>query len=221
MDTSKETILSGKEIAVIEKKNKSLISKSNKYEILNQAEADKVNGYLRDLKIALDDMEAKRLKITRPINKGLTELNEMYKNGKAPFLRAIDKYKGAVLDWRSRENERIRLENEAIEREKERRLKIQESHEKRGHETKELEKIPEAVSLKKTDSTKTAKVWKWDISDLSKIKKKYAVALKKDMMEREQKDLKELNKVIREDIKNGVTEVPGFAIYQDEIIRIF
>lgn len=210
-----------KEIAVFQKEDKTVLLQAKKFKIEKQADSDKAKIILMELKIALDKREKKRLSYTKPLNESLTEINKDFNEIKHPIIEAINDIKQKVLDWRKKESERIRLEDEAIEKEEERRRNIQASHKEKGHKTTELPELEKAVTLKETDSTNTMKVWKWNITDLSKVKKKYAVALKKDIMELEQKDLPELNKVIRDDIKKGITETPGFNVYQKESIKIF
>jgi len=109
------------------------------------------------------------------------------------------------MDWRNKEQERIRVERERIAKEEERRRKIQEAHKERGHEVSEPIVMAKPKPLEETDTTHTRKDWKFEIICEAEIPPMYL----------------SVNEVeIRRAIRAGVRVIPGVRIYQEEIMVI-
>ena len=61
---------------------------------------------LSKLNLAINQLEQKRLKMTKPINEGLREINNTFKEVKAPLQSAYVILDGKVMAWRSVEQEK-------------------------------------------------------------------------------------------------------------------
>lgn len=203
----------------LQKGHSIMVASAEKAVMKTQNDIDSANTALAKLDHAIKQLEARRLKITTPINKGLMETNNLFKEVKAPLKIAYAILEGKVMSWREsekavrrRENdllmEETRLENERIAKEEERRRKIRQSHLDKGHKVRdepiEIERkiAPIVPELKHTDSTKVRKDWRWEVIDESKIPRSFFVL-----------DTVHIGKLVRQ----GTREISGIRIYQDEI----
>jgi len=182
-----------------------------------QADVDFANEVLGKLNYEIKELKEKQLKISRPINLGLANLRELFKEVNQPLLDAYDILDRKVMAWRrakiakiDAENERLRLENEEknkkIMAEQVRRLNIQKAHERRGHETTQLEEAvyetaPQVPDLKHSDSTQVRLDWTWELEDIRYVERKHLVL-----------DTIEIGKLVR----GGIREIKGIRIYQKE-----
>jgi len=193
------------EIAAVKESYSLVINSAEKLLITNQAHVDTANILLRRIVSVIQTTERKRLSFTKPLNLSLKEINNTFKELTLPLTNAKAILTGKVMVWRQAEMKRIREEEERIAKEEARRRKIQEAHEKQAHLVSEPITIKRPTPLKVSDSTKTQKTWKFKIVDSTKILRDY-------MMVNEP--------AIRQAIRNGVREIAGVEIYQDEIIVV-
>ena len=101
-----------------------IVAIAEKAVMKNQNDVDLANVNLSKLNHAINQLEVKRLKVTKPINRGLTEFNNMFKEIKAPLESAYEILNCKVMVWRKIEQEKreakssklmekTRLKNEA------------------------------------------------------------------------------------------------------------
>ena len=185
-----------KEILVLEKQVSPLVKQAGSYQIDSVEAVDNASLFLKKVKDAENNLEAKRLEFTAPLNKSLKAINETFRQLRTPLEQARSLLTGKILTWK-------RAETDRLAKEEARRRAIQEAHEKAGHEVKA------PVVLEKPDSkignTQTRKVWTYEQVDFSKISDDY-----KTIDER----------AIREAIRAGVREIKGLRIYQEEQLSI-
>ncbi len=195
----------------LQKGHSIMVASAEKAVMKNQADIDSANTVLAKLDHAIKGLEAQRLKITKPINEGLTATNNLFKEVKLPLRTAYDILEGKVMTWRrvekdKREKESVRLmeetrlENEAIER-KEAGVRKRQNPESKPVEY-ERKTAPVVPDLKHTDSTNVRKQWRWKVKDINKIPRSLFVL-----------DTVEVGKLVRE----GTRQLAGIEIYQDEI----
>jgi len=185
-----------KEIQVLEKQASPLIKEAEGYKVASVEDVDKASIFLKKLRDTERMIEAKRLEFTKPLNQSLRAINASFKNVTQPLASARIVLTQKVVTWKTAERERL-------EKEEARRRKIQEAHEKKGHEVKApvVLEIPE----NKIGNTQTRKVWKYKVVDFSKIPD----------------DFKSINQVaINQAIRQGVREIKGIEIYQEEQLSI-
>ena len=188
--------ISQKEIQVLEKQVSPLVKQAGSYQIDSVEAVDNASLFLKKVKDAENNLEAKRLEFTAPLNKSLKAINETFRQLRTPLEQARSLLAGKILTWK-------RAETDRLAKEEARRRAIQEAHEKAGHEVKA------PVVLEKPDSkignTQTRKVWVFDVVDFSKLPDEY----------------KMLNTVIiRDAIRSGVREIKGLKIFQEEQLSI-
>jgi len=186
----------------------------------SQGDIDMANVNLSKLSHAIKQLEDKRLLMTKPINQGLTEINNTFKGIKLPLRSAYSILDGKVMTWRRDEQakrekesarlmEETRLKNEKIEAEENRRKKIRDAHEAKGHNVSdepieiEREIAPVVPDLAHTDSTKIRKEWTWEVVDETKIPRKFFVL--NEVM---------INKEVRTKL---VREISGLRIFQKDV----
>jgi hypothetical protein len=188
--------LSDKEIQVIEKETSPLLAQVSNYVIKTVEDVDSASAFLKKIKDAETGIENKRLEFTAPLNQSLKAINDTFKKLKAPLLEAKMLLTNRILDWR-------RAEQEKIAKEEERRRKIQEAHEKQGHQ------VNEPVVMLRPDThignSQVRKVWKWKLTDFTKLSDEF----------------KTINGVyVNQKIREGVREIPGLEIFQEEELSI-
>ena len=185
-----------KEIKVLEKQVSPLLAKVGSYEINSVESVDEASTFLKEVRDAERNLEAKRLEFTAPLNQSLKAINDTFKQLKNPLTQARELLTGKILTWKRAETERL-MKEEA------RRRAIQEAHEKAGHQVKApvvLER-PET----KIGNTQTVKFWTYEVTDFSKVSDEF----------------KEIcNVAINQAIRNGLRNSEGLRIYQDERLSI-
>jgi len=185
-----------KEIQILKKQVSPLLKEANSYNINSIKAVDKASIFLKKVRDVESDIEQKRLKITKPLNQSLKEINNTFKQLKEPLIEARTYLTRKIIDWKTIEQKRLEVEET-------RRRKIQEAHEAKGHEVKApivLER-PE----NKIGNTQTRKVWTFEVVDFSKLPNEY----------------KSLDQVaVNQAIRNGIKEIKGLRIYQEEKLSI-
>ena len=187
---------SQKAIKTLEKQVSPLLLEADKYNITSVEEVDEASLFLKKVRDTERNLEAKRLEFTAPLNQSLKAINDSFKQLKAPLVQARELLTGKILTWKRAENDRL-IKEEA------RRRAIQEAHEKAGHEVKApvvLER-PEA----KIGNTQTRKVWTYEVTDFSKLPDEFKLVN---------------NVAINQGIRDGLRNVLGLRIYQDERLSI-
>ena len=196
MNNVTDLVLPDTDLKAIEDESSLLLKQADSYIIQSTQDVDLASEFLRKLKDAENMIEAKRLEFTAPINKSLKAINETFKKLSRPLKEARESLSGRILDWR-------RAENDRLAKEEERRRKIQEAHERAGHEVKApivLER-PEA----KIGNTQIRKDWTYEVIDFSKIEDRFKI---------------ENAVAINQAIRDGLRDAPGLRIYQKETLSI-
>jgi len=173
-----------------------LLKQADSYVIKSAQDVDSASGFLRKIKDVENRVEAKRLEFTKPLNESLKAINNTFRQVSETLSQARKLLTEKILSWR-------RQEQEKIAKEEERRRKIQEAHERAGHEVK----APIILERPETriGDTQVRKIWNWEIVDFSKVPDIY----------------KEINRVaINLVIRNGIREISGLNIFQEEALSI-
>jgi len=185
-----------KEIQVLEKQVSPLVTEAGSYKIDSVESVDNASLFLRKVKDAENNLEEKRLQFTAPLNQSLKAINETFRQLRTPLEQARALLTDKILTWK-------RAETDRLAKEEARRRAIQEAHEKSGHEVSAPVVLVRPES--KIGNTQTVKVWKWKLSEFSKLDDAY----------------KTTNDVyINQKVREGVREIKGLEIYQEERLSI-
>lgn len=193
-----ENAISNKELAILEKQVSPLIREAKNLDLLVEADVSLASEYLKQLHETEKNIEKKRKEFTQPLNQSLKAINSTFKKLSEPVSEAKLIVKQKIGAWH-------RSEQERIAKEEERRRKIQEAHERQGHD------VNAPVILERPDSTignsMVKKVWTYEIIDETIIPRKFlavdTVKLRKYMLERKEE-----------------AEVPGVRFYQTEQVVV-
>jgi len=185
-----------KEIQVLEKQVSPLVKQAGSYKISSVESVDKASIFLKKLRETENNLEAKRLEFTSPLNQSLKAINETFRQLRNPLTQARTLLTGKILHWK-------RAETEKLEKEEARRRAIQEAHEKKGHEVKAPITLERPEN--KIGNTQTRKVWRWKVKDFSKLPDE--CKLPNGIM-------------INQKIREGERDIPGLEIYQEEQLSI-
>ena len=188
--------ISDKEVQIMEKQVSPLVAQAGKYIVESVEDVDKSSEFLKKVRDTEREIEAKRLEFTKPLNQSLKAINATFKQLKEPLVEARQVLTNKILDWK-------RAETARLEKEEARRRKIQESHVKRGH-TVEAPVVLDRPE-KTIGNTRTTKFWTFEVQDLGQIPREYMVID---------------NVAVRKAIREGVREIRGLKIYQDERLSI-
>lgn len=179
-----------------------VIAKARAFVIKKEEDVEEASGFLLKINTQLKKIEANRLDLTAPLNQTLSKINAAAKKAKEPLETAKAILSDGILAWR-REIQR------QIQAEEDRRRKIQEAHEKAGHQ------VNEPVILERPAKTmgnsQAVKIWRWEVTNKSQVPDDYKMI-----------DDVRVNQAIRNMQKDGVKEmlIPGIRIYQDERLTI-
>lgn len=159
-------------IKQIETDGRGLIKLANDTQVKNQANADVANVVLTKITKGLKAVEEKRKSFTGPINQSLKEINNTFKKLTAPIIEAKQQLSSRLMSWRADEQRKQQEIEDKARREEERRRKISKAQGGKGEITPVA--VP-APTLQK-DTTKTRKVWKATVYDLTKLPVQYILA---------------------------------------------
>lgn len=171
-----------------------------------------------DLKPATDDLsliaklkkavEEKRKEYVSPIRERLDAINDAFKTLMAPIEEADRITREKILAFRTEQN-RIRLEAEAIEREK-LELARREAVLKAGEVTVDLSPVEKPLAVPSHVRTEvgtlgTMKVKKWEVQDFSKVPDDYKIV-----------NSAKITKLV----KAGIGAIPGIHIWEEETVKV-
>lgn len=186
-------VVSKAELARIEDHTSVVVSKAGRLVVASVAQENKAYDVLRQIKVQLKMIEAKRTAITKPLNQSLKEANAMFKTLAAPLKEAEKLIGDKVLEFKL-------VQEEKAAREQAKKEKIQASHRARGHKTHEL--VPVVAD---TGSSVTQKRWVYDLVDIKKVPAKY---------------LELQLGVVRKAIDAGERRITGLKIYQKASLSV-
>lgn len=157
---------------------------------------DETKAYelLKNIKGTLKMIEDKRKEITAPLNASIKTVNEMFKRLAEPFQSADNEVRRKILEFRQAEEEKARKLTE-------KREAVQEQREAKGLPTKAVEPVAAKVAA----VTQTAKRWTFQVIDEKKVPREYLCVDEG---------------AIRQAVRNGVREILGVEIYQEEGLRV-
>jgi hypothetical protein len=196
---AKVSAVSQNEIVKIEQENKPVIREAQALTI--RAADDETAAYevLRHIRQRTDAIEKKRKSIAAPLNASLKEVNTMFKTLASPLLEADSIIRSKILDFRAKR------EAQAAERQA-KILKQAEKAEAKGDEAKAGElQAKAAVTAPIVGDSVVSKRWTFEIEDFSLVPRNF---------------LQVDEKSIREAIRDGVREIAGVKIFQEEQIRV-
>lgn len=173
-----------------------IVKESEMYIVASLEDVEKASEFINRVYATIKDIEAKRVAITAPLNKSLSETNAMFRDIVAPLEQAKAKVSQNILAWKREEAARVAKEEE-------RRRAIQRAHEAQGHVVAK----PVVVERPKATiaNTQTRKVWRFKIVDESKVPARYRVID---------------TSIIGQDVRAGIRSIEGVEIFQEEILAV-
>lgn len=148
----------------------------------------------------LKKIEARRIHYVKPLNDHVKDINAEHKGYTQPFQEADRIIREKMMSWRRAEEAYAQAGQERIEKEAKKLAK------ETGVSVEEImasAEVPEAI--KETTNSTVAKRWVFEIIDMSKVPRNFLCL-----------DEKSVNINIRE----GVRNIPGLRIYQEESIKL-
>ena len=190
------------EIQTIQSSGTALIDMANAHMVIDQSQADEANEILTKINFGLKQIEAKRTSFTAPLNQSLKEINASFKRMVDPLKYAKTELTARLMVWREKEQARIRAEREKAVREEERRQKIKDAHEAKGHKVKEeITPVAKPMPFSVNDTTKIRKDWKHEIENEALVPREYLMVN---------------GPAITAAVRAGVRDIPGVKIFQKE-----
>lgn len=171
-----------------------IVETAKSLQVEKKEDVEFASEFLKKVKDSLKSIDDFRLSITRPLYHAQREVNDRFKELTNPMEEAKDNVTQKIVDWK---NEQERKRKEA-----ERRKKIQEAHEEKGHETHKEIKTP-AKTPKTVGKAQIRERWDYKVKDFSKVPDKY----------------KKLDKgKVRKAIRDKVRNISGLKIYKKKTV---
>jgi len=196
----KVTAIPQTEIVKIEKANKPVIHEADS--LIIRAADDETAAYevLRKIKQRKTTIEDERKKITKPLNASLKQVNALFKNLSEPLSEADKIIRQKILAFRAKREEQA-AKRQAKLLEKAETAEEEEDDEERAEElTEQAAKVVPLVG-----SSTTSKRWTFTVEEPSVVPRKYMMVD---------------DRAIRAAVRNGVRDIPGVKIYQEEGLRV-
>lgn len=200
-------------------KGKELIAKAEKAELVKREDMQSATGILKGCQIAEQDLEAKRIEITKPVNDFVKEVNALFKETGVHILEAKHIIKTKILTF-EQEQEKIRkeeeqkrfeeeqkrlkkLEEERLERERIEQEKRELEEKKLRAEQERLRKLEEAQIEKELKAQQLNEAESQKIRDEAEKQRLERVALENEKIEieRQKREAEEEKKRIEEEKK--------------------
>ena len=190
------------ELQNIESQISPVIGKAEEYVIITVKDVEDASSFLKEIKDMEKVVENKRTEFTKPLNQSLKSINETFKKMKEPLGQARDLLTKKILSWRKIEADRIVAEQAAYRKKQEAEAELRRLQ---GKPEVEEESIIVAPIVNKIGNMQTVKRWTFDVEDFSKVPDKYKVIE---------------NVAVRNAIRDGVRDIPGLNIFQEESLSI-
>ena len=155
------------------------------------------------IKSAIAKIEDKRLSFTKPLNDSLKAINSTFTELKAPLKAALEMVDRKIHSFRQKERERIEVETAKVQAEENKRQKLRDAHEAKGHKVTENPTLAKPLELTQVDPTPVRKDWRWETNLFNQIPREFL-----------QVDEIKVNKAVRD----GTRDIPGIRIFQKETL---
>ena len=168
--------------------------------ITTKEEYTQAGDVIKAINNKIKNIEAKRVDYTKPLLDQKKKIDDDFKAAMKPLEELVKEIKSKMLDW-SREEQK-RLDEEQIRIEAEAMSKAKEEN------TSEVV-VPIVNNIKsqrgEASTSTIKKVWKWKITDETKVPREYLVVN---------------DKALNEAMKNGERRIDGVEFYQEEQMSI-
>lgn len=211
MPKTQTQIVPAADVAAIRRNSSLPVQKAEALIVKSPDDENLAYTILTSIKGVRKNIEKRRKEITAPLNKSLKAANAMFKELDKPLKDADTILRDKVLVFHEEQEARAAAEQK-------RREKIQQSHEDRGHETRELAPVEADVG-----ESVTVKRWAIRITDATKIPEKI---LRKLMQTDDGYEVmgKWLRAQMREAEKDSdgrpLLDIPGTEVFQDKGLRV-
>jgi len=190
------------ELQNIESQISPVIEKAQGYVVDTIEDVENASSFLKEIKDMEKVVEDKRTEFTKPLNQSLKSINDTFKKMREPLEQARDLLTKKILAWKKAEAERVAAEQAAWRKIQEAEAELRRL--KNEPEVKE-EPITIAPVVNKIGNMQTVKRWTYEVTDFSNLSDTYKMI-----------DSVKINQAIRE----GMRDVPGLRIYQEESLSI-
>lgn len=196
---TKVTAVPKGEIEKYQSENHEIIQKAEAFKIKVVADEDQAHDILKEVKERLKFLDKKRKEITQPLNKSLKSANAMFKELSEPLKEVDGIMRNKILAFH-------KAQEAKAEKREQRLIAKQEAAEKAGDEDR-VEAIQEKIEDVRPNvgSTTVQKRWTFEVVDIKKVPFEYFVLDEK---------------MVREEIRNGLRDIPGIRIFQTENVMV-
>jgi len=186
-------------ILQINKDVKSITKTATDIAISTAEELTKAAEFLKQVVVRKKRIEELRLFFTKPLNDHIRQINAEFKKTSEP-LEAIEKdVKGKMIIYRKVEDEKIRKEQEKLNKKAE---SMKTESKKEEYREKAIEIAQETKVESKSGEVRFRKVWKFEITSEQDVPREYMAVNETS---------------IRWAISGGIREIKGVRIFEEEI----
>jgi hypothetical protein len=148
-------------------------------------------------------IEELRLFFTKPLNDHIKEINASFKSASNPLEQIEKDVKSKVGDFRRAEAARIEKEQEKL-RKKAAEMKTEKKQDEYNNKAEEMKQETKVES--ESGSLRVRKVWKFELINADEIPREYLMVNET---------------AIRRAIADGVRQINGVRIYEDESVGVY
>lgn len=186
-------------ILQISKDVKSITKTATDIAIGTAEELTKAAEFLKQVVVRKKRIEELRLFFTKPLNDHIRQINTEFKKASEP-LEAVERdVKGKMVVYRREEDERIRKEQERLNKKAD---TMKTESKKEEYREKAIEIAQETKVESKSGEVRFRKVWKFEITDGNEVPREYMAVNETS---------------IRRAINGGIREIKGVRIFEEEI----
>jgi len=191
-----------KAIANIEKEALGLVETAQALVIRADDDAHHASGLLGFIADAKKKLEKQRVFLVQPLNNHVKDINAAFKDWNIPLLEADCLIRRKMLEFHTLEQKRIEAERaEARVAEAQRII----DGEEEAEEEMMLPDLPSKTVRSERGTTSVRKTWVYEVTDEAQVPREYLIIDEG---------------VITLAIRDGVREIPGIRIYQQESLTV-
>lgn len=187
----------------LSKESNAFLKQANAVIVKNTEQSVQASDQLGLIKSALKKIEEKRLSFTKPLNESLRAINSTFAELKAPLNSALCVVDSKIHAFRSAERKRIEAETAKVLTEENKRQKLRDAHEAKGHKVTENPPLAKPLELTQVDPTPVRKDWVWEVDHINQIPREFLMV-----------DTVSINNAVR----SGERMINGIRIFQKETL---
>jgi hypothetical protein len=194
------------EIQAVQEQTGTIIETARTLTITADEDVERASVVLKSIAETKKGAEERRQFFVKPMNDQVKKINDLFKELVAPLLEADTTIRRKVSEYRSAQAEIARKEQERLNKlAAQQQARLDKKAETKGVEAPKITAPVVAAPPTKVGNVVARKVWKFEITDTTAVPRQF-LAIDEQ--------------AIRAAVREGVREIAGVRIYQEEEIAV-